>query len=209
MMDVGYRSDGTPVTLVIAAPKDESGAFAYYEPGQNRVVLSRCAAGETGIVFREFSHHVLLRSLSFDYDKANNMVLNAIETGLVSYFACSYQNEPTLGRQQDASSNAAMINLENKKSLASAGSLKMTDLSSMYDVGEAWGGLFWDVRRVVGAALADQIMFAAWHELPPPERRPSYAVEMTQKILAQVRARASEQMQRDVRAIIGQRDLTL
>jgi len=143
------------------------------------------------------------------------MVLAAIETGLVSYFACSYQNDPMLARaqtrsdgQKDTSNGRAMIDLENGKSLSSAASIKETDYAAMYDIGDAWGGMFWDIRKSIGAELADQIIFAAWRNLPPPDKNPSYATEMEKRILSQVRTRMGEKKEREIRELFVKRGLT-
>ena len=215
MEKVGYRPDGTKVAVEIAGPEDMSGAFAYYDPAKARIVLSQCAAGEVGMVFREFGHHILIRGLSFDYLNKHNMVLATIETGLVSYFACSYQNDPMLARaqtrsdgQKDTSNGRAMIDLENGKSLSSAASIKETDYAAMYDIGDAWGGMFWDIRKSIGAELADQIIFAAWRNLPPPDKNPSYATEMEKRILSQVRTRMGEKKEREIRELFVKRGLT-
>jgi hypothetical protein len=215
MEKVGYRPDGSKVAVEIAGPEDTSGAFAYYDPAKARIVLSQCAAGEVGIVFREFGHHILIRGLSFDYLNKHNMVLAAIETGLVSYFACSYQNDPMLARaqtrsdgQKDTGGGRAMIDLENGKSLSSAASIKETDYGAMYDIGDAWGGVFWDIRKSIGADLADQIIFAAWRSLPPPDKNPSYATEMERRILSQVRTKMGEEKERGIRELFVKRGLT-
>jgi hypothetical protein len=215
MEKVGYRPDGSKVAVEIAGPGDTTGAFSYYDPGKVRIVLSPCAAGEVGMVFREFGHHVLIRALSFDYPNKYNMVLLTIKTGLVSYFACSYQNDPMLGRaqtpsdgQKDTSSGRAMVDLENGKSLSSAASMKESDYVAMYDIGEAWGGVFWDIRKSIGAELADQIIFAAWRSLPPPDKNPSYATEMERRILSQVRTKMGEEKEREIRELFVKRGLT-
>ena len=215
MEKVGYRPDGSKVAVEIAGPGDTTGAFSYYDVGKVRIVLSQCAAGEVGMVFREFGHHVLIRGLSFDYLKKHNMVLAAIETGLVSYFACSYQNDPMLGRaqtpsdgQKDTSSGRAMIDLENGKSLSSAASIKESDYRAMGDIGVAWGGVFWDIRKSIGAELADQIIFAAWRSLPPPDKNPSYPTEMERRILSQVRTKMGEEKEREIRELFVKRGLT-
>jgi hypothetical protein len=216
MEKVGYRPDGSKVAVEIAGPGDASGAFAYYDPDKARIVLSQCAAGEVGMVFREFGHHVQIKGLSFDYFNKFNMVLAAIETGLVSYFACSYQNDPMLARaqtgsdgQKDVRSGRAMIDLENRKSLSSAGSIKENDYTAMYDIGDAWGGMFWDIRKSIGAELADQILFAAWHNLPPPDKNPSYATEMEKRILSQVRTKIGDEKEREIRELFVKRGLAV
>jgi uncharacterized phage infection (PIP) family protein YhgE len=215
MEKVGYRPDGSKIAVEIAGPGDTSGAFAYYDSEKARIVLSQCAAGDVGMVFREFGHHVLIRGLSFDYLNKHNMVLAAIETGLVSYFACSYQNDPMLARaqtqsdgQKDTSIGRAMIDLENGKSLSSAPSIKETDYGAMYDIGDAWGGVFWDIRKSIGTELADQIIFAAWRSLPPPDKNPSYATEMERLILSQVRTKMGEGKEREIRELFVKRGLT-
>src|SRR6266566_5299277 len=147
------------------------------------------------MVFREYGHHVMLRTLGFDIGKANDSALNAIETGLVSYFACSYQNDPTLGRPHgQPAGTAPMINLENKRTLAGATSLAASDLQKMYEVGDAWGGLFWDIRKAVGANQADRIMLAAWRALPAPDvKTHPYPAELATRILAEVGVLTGEQ----------------
>jgi len=165
-------------------------------------------------VFREYGHHVMLNSLGFDLNAANDMVLNAIETGLVSYFACSYQNDPILGRPHpqpgaapSGTDNEPLINLENKRTLAGAASLTASDFQRTYDVGEAWGGLFWDIRKAVGREVADPIMLAAWRALPSETGSRNYSTEIATRILAQVRAKAGEQKAREIRALFNERSL--
>ena len=213
MVDVGFKPNAKPVSVVIGPDDMLPGAFAYYESDKRRIVLSPCAAGETGMVFREYGHEVMPRTLRFDMDAANDMGLNAIETGLVSYFACSYQNDPTLGRPRPQSTppganTEPIVNLENKRTLADAASLTASDFQKMYGLGDAWGGLFWDIRKAVGRELADPIILAAWHALPPPGvGTRHYSAEMATRLLAEVRAKAGEQKAREVRALLDQRSL--
>jgi len=220
MRDIGFPANVPSPRLEIEPPDMLSGTFAYYDPGKHRgdqrVVLSLCAAGEPGMAFREYGHHVALNSLGFDMVAANDLALQAIETGLVSYFACSYQNEPTLGRRQPvkpgtaqaSADSAAMINLENNTKLNEADTT--TDYEAMYKVGEAWGGLFWDIRKALGRDLADRILLSAWRGLPAPNAQPhQYATKMAQKILAEIRAKADRQKEPEIRSLLEQRSLKI
>jgi hypothetical protein len=84
MEKVGYRPDGSKVAVEIAGPEDTSGAFAYYDPAKARIVLS-CRRRRGGDRVQRVRPSHINKGLSFDYLNKHNMVLAAIETGLVSF----------------------------------------------------------------------------------------------------------------------------
>jgi hypothetical protein len=225
MVQVGFGSDAAALPIEIDPENMVSNAYSYYDAGPpERIVLSSCAAGEAGMLFHEYSHYVLLHSLSFnaykalsvDPDKVTDMALFAIEGGLASYFACSYQNDPVLGRPQaqpdsgqSPVNSQPLINLENRGALSGAGTISSASNGRKLDeVKNGWGGLFWDIRKAIGAAQADRIMLAAWRALPAPEQETHpYSAEMAAQILAQVRLKAGEQKADAVRQLFKDRAL--
>lgn len=215
MVEIGFAADAPTLPIEIDPKNMVSNAYSYYDKKRQRIVLSSCAAGDTGMVFHEYGHYVLEHLLGFDEYKANDRGLDAVELGLASYFACSYQNDPVLGRPQ-AQAGAAqpaadaepLIDLENRRMLADAGSIAADDFQKLQELADAWGGLFWQIRKAIGPQLADRAMLAAWRSLPPPgAKNHPYSAEMAAQLLSQVRTRAGAQQEDVIRRLFKDRAL--
>lgn len=132
----------------------------YYEPG--RVVLGAPLAMDTDAFFRECGHHALL---SVPY-RALGKLQGAVESGLADYFACSFNDDPRFGRRSvhlfrgdpRMASKGAIRVLENDRRFD-----EVRKYWETHDVGEIWGGAFWEMRQELGAQVADGFLFDGWH----------------------------------------------
>jgi hypothetical protein len=153
----GYRPD-TKTLRVFVDPQLKDNA--YYE--RERVVLGEPLAMDKDAFFRECSHHALLRTHFETLGKDQR----AIESGLADYFPCSFSGDPRFAAR------SAPVFSKNPD-IVSKGAIRLLDNDRCYDgkakswghhdVGEIWGGAFWEMRRKVGASIADRVLFESWN----------------------------------------------
>ncbi|MDP3799608.1 MAG: SAV_2336 N-terminal domain-related protein [Polaromonas sp.] len=165
LVGCGYRPRESSLKVFVDPDLKDN---VYYEP--SRVVLGAPLATDTDAFFRECSHHALL-SIPFGTLGKHQ---RAIESGLADYFACSFNNDPRFGEQSiqvfsgvpEIASKGALRLLENDRHYDEARSD-----SEMHDVGEIWGGAFWEMRHRLGSQLADRLLFEGWHASIMPQKR--------------------------------------
>jgi hypothetical protein len=100
-----------------------------------------------------------------------------------------------------------MIDLENGKSLLSAASIKETDHAAMYDIGEAWGGMFWDIRKSIAQNWLTKSFLLRGATCRHLTRTRLTQPEMENRIL-QVRTRMGKEKEREIRELFVKRGLT-
>jgi hypothetical protein len=158
---LGYedRSEGVTV-LIDPALKDN----AHYTNG--RIVVGEPLAGDPSVVMREYAHHALTRELPYDGFTEEE---KALESGLADYFACSFADDPLMGK--------GIIHLyrsypgyETKTAVRDLSQVLKFTKGDAFDfrvLGEQWGSAFWELRRQLGREAADKILFDAWESLNP------------------------------------------
>jgi len=119
-------------------------------------------------MLREYSHHILYSSLSFDAlsSWASLVSLVPIEYGLANYFPASFLNDPHLGALAAHTlkyDQPYLFNLDNGNRVSS---LVVTDYALAGSLQDAWGGLFWQLRQKLGQSAADRLLYDTWRAQP-------------------------------------------
>ena len=111
---------------------------------------------EAAVVYHEYSHYVLHSIIKLNYSKE----AGAINEGQADYFACSFTDDPHIGEWVVAPKKEAYLrNLDNQL-------MYPDDLTGkVHHDGKIWGGTLWDLRKALGAQVADQIIYRSHHFL--------------------------------------------
>ncbi len=202
MAKLGYQSQtGNVVVFVDPALKDN----VYYDG--TRIVLGEPLARDTDAVFREYTHHALLTNVDWS-NPANEQL--AVESGLADYFPCSFNNDPLFGERSvhlfrkhpDVRDKPAIRNLRNDRTFGEA-----STNPEYHNVGEIWGGAFWELRERLGQAVADKLLFSTWGALESSNATDDFNVTFLKKLLETAQASEGAAAGRDIRAIFKRRGL--
>lgn len=127
--------------------------------------MESSCAGDTDVIFRQYSHHALFQKLM---PKPGGEQLPGvedyigIESGLANYFCCSFNNNPVFAAEAARVKNYGpwFMKLDNQRSFKE---IKRGTFSD--SIGEVWGGAFWELRMRLGRETIDKLLFAAWDAL--------------------------------------------
>src|SRR5262245_35624397 len=135
-------------------PPSTYGAMAYSDPSTSTVYVETAFVANINLnlLLREYAHAVLYaegKSSAIDYEQTWTYV--GIESGLASYFASSFTNDPRVPGSRDGET------LDNTRSLE-----KLTPGPTIIHDGlYSWGGVFWELRKLLGDKTTDKIFVAA------------------------------------------------
>ncbi|HNW11709.1 MAG TPA: M36 family metallopeptidase, partial [Candidatus Rifleibacterium sp.] len=134
---------------------------AYFSPMEGKLAFGdgsrfNCLAREESVAYHEYSHAVLNSITYLAYSAESG----AINEGQADYFACSLSNDSMLGEYVCAKMNKPFLrNVEN-------------DLHYPEDIegevhadGKIWGAVLWDIRKAIGAADADTLIYKSHYYL--------------------------------------------
>lgn len=145
LVKLGFEvpSEAISVKISPGTMTDEQ-AFALWDPTTHSISVASAFASDDVFVLRNFAHAVLLPSVRPspppDYD--------AIESGLATYFPCSFADNPMIGGKASAAGKAVFHpqDLRKRRKLAE---IRANDLVSVQNDGsEVWGGTLWDITPV-------------------------------------------------------------
>jgi hypothetical protein len=136
--------------------RDGGQAIALWNPKTHSILVPSAFASDKVTVLRQFAHEMLAPSgtTAADY--------YAIESGVASYFPCSFANHPMVG--DDASeAGKAIAAPQDLRRRRSVSEVKWKDWVSVENDGsEVWGGALWQVRELLGAEKADRLIADTW-----------------------------------------------
>jgi len=204
---LGYH----PKTEVINfnTKSDIKNYLSYYENTTNTIFIDSRWASDESILFREYAHHILYSSLSFDALSGRTKWTISqvpIEYGLADYFTASARNQPLIGvvvAQTLKMGKPSIHNLENHQKVST---LMPSSFAAADSMSEAWGGAFWDIRKRLGQAVADQLIYDAWRILTDDDDA-MVAQSFLRNLLNQARIAGGAQAAEAVRAELSNRGL--
>jgi hypothetical protein len=156
---IGFQISDDKVAVTITPGLDP---IAYYEPSEKSITVGSEYADDSNTVLRQYAHHLLMSS--------NNSIPNdngyyAIESGLASYFPCSFSNHPIIGDKSGAASKGldSPQKLVNNRKFSE---ISLKDWASVQtDGSEVWGGAFWEIHELLGQEMADKLLYSTWVNL--------------------------------------------
>jgi hypothetical protein len=149
---------------VDTVPPDVPGAIAYYDPDKLTVHIDAQYLADINLPLREYAHAVLYadgKLSAIDFEKTWNYV--GIESGLASYFSSSFVNDPRVPGGVDRET------LDNARSVKELRPNPMIVMDGIY----AWGGAFWELRKALGKAISDKLLYIAWQSLQASDLKKS------------------------------------
>src|SRR5262249_9768809 len=135
-------------------------AVAYYDPDKRTVFVDAKYLSDEQLPLREYAHAMLYDDVKFravDYDRTWAYV--AVGSGLASYFASSFANNPRIPGTDPGES------LVNSRKVPE---LKPGPMAN-YDGMVVWGAIFWELRGTLPPSVADRVLYAAWTALTASE----------------------------------------
>jgi hypothetical protein len=147
----------TPGTMV---ERKEGSGVALWLPETRSMAVASAFATDRPSVLRQLAHRYLLPRV--DTAWANYW---AIESGLATYFACSFAGDPVMGgKASDAGKRIfPPQDLRKQRKLSE---INLGDWGSVQNDGsEVWGGAFWQIRELAGQPQADKVVALAWRDL--------------------------------------------
>jgi hypothetical protein len=172
---------------------------AYYVIHENKIVIGRKFLDDRHVILREYTHHVLCSTV----DCRGNRFQESFESAMADYLPCSFLDDPKLAQRmaQALQLPAGYIrNLDNAMRL-DAGALAKYQVP--HQMGEALGGAFWEVRRLIGKERADRALFEIWLSFKGADAKAFSASELGRRILAQVQQHDGASADRVRTALLG------
>lgn len=156
LTDVGFDLEGEPVNVRVDPDLLNN---SYYSLSSNQLVLGPLWAEDPDVFLREYNHHALASQVGGTFDFAY------VEFALADYFACSFQDDPALGEIIVAKLGKAQGHYFSDKEHIRhlANNLKFNDVpDTLHSKGEVLGGVFWDIRQLIGQDETDRLLLSGW-----------------------------------------------
>ncbi len=206
---LGYKSKSDQIAISIPERMDQPGALSYYDPDKKMMVIDSKYAADPDLLYREYMHHVLYSGRGMPNDPGMKLwTYYAIESGLATYFSCSFTDNP-----KSTEKTAALIggsfhvwDLDNKRPFSE---LRPDVGAAIMDGTEIWGGAFWAMRKTLGKQVADKLLFDAWFALKPDDVRSDKGATFVRKLIDLDKTLAGGEHQSEIREIFRSRGLTL
>jgi hypothetical protein len=202
---VGYRETSKQIKLDI---RDDvgTGAVANYDANTGTMIIQKRYASVPDFLNQEYMHHVLYGRSGIPDGSLS--AYSAIESGLATYFPCSYRNSPRFG--EDATvppADDSFLDLSEKRPF---GDLRDdNDATAAKDGAEIWGAAFWEMRRVLGQAAADKLLFDAWQAFPREGARTDGRKHFVQRLIEADSKQFAARYEERIRNVFIQRGMTL
>jgi hypothetical protein len=204
LSDLGYKPEVDNVGVFVDPTLRDN---VYYDGEQRRIVLGEPLARDTDAIFREYSHHVLIPGASMQ-DLAPEYF--AIESALADYFPCSFNDDPLFGEKSvhlfrkypNFKGKAAIRNLNNDRHFKEAAADP-----EHHNVGEIWGGAFWELRGRLGKNAADRLLYTTWTGIDPSVRSANVNVDFVKKLMETAPTIGMAEQANDIRVVFRRRGL--
>ena len=213
MQQLGYKGTEGGVRIAVNPREDREGP-AYYLDGTIKVEAP--FATDIDILFREYSHHVLISSAGGKLSPE----LEGLESGLASYLSCSFNGDPAFGENSLAAfgrryklntsdefmAKGSIHNLKNDRKFAD---LEQHPDDTSYVPAEVWGGAFWDLRERLGQGYTDRLLFQTWRSLRGGEAKGDLPKYFYERLAAANNASGEGDRLEQIREVFRRRGLSL
>jgi hypothetical protein len=203
MQSLGFPQKERVIVEIDSTVKDN----AYYDPVGNRIVLGEHLAGDSDVAFWVYASFAL-SSLTKDTSWPG---YTAIANGLADYLVCSFTNNTLIGekstKQRLGFDQPYLRNLDNDRKFSEVSRNKDPNPYKDPILWEAWGGAFWDIRRALGQATADKLLFSTWIALRPSAMRGDYALNFVTRLLEVDRSLEGGKHASQIRAVFERRGM--
>jgi hypothetical protein len=162
MGKLGFSVGTRPISVEIAPGVAHNGYVASWDPDTASIVVASAFAHDKVSVLRQLAHQLL------DTRSIQSPEYLAIESGLATYFPCSFLNHPKVGDQ----ASAAGQNIFRPQDLRNSRHFSEIQLKQFVSVqndgSEIWGAAFWQIRELlVEQEDADRLLAKTWQAFGP------------------------------------------
>lgn len=169
LQSIGYNPPSTDLNVVVNA---EATGNAYYD-GKD-LVVGPDLVNMPDVYYHEYTLRVIEQIKPKSWNAASRKV-PAIFYGFADYLTCSYQGSPLFGvafakeghGSEGQRKQGYLRNLENTLRFANDSTGEKEQ--EPHEAGEVWGGVFWEIRRILGCRddavkceVADRILLSSW-----------------------------------------------
>ena len=202
LKQIDFPTGDSPIPVSVDPTLDN----AHYDINKNEIVIGALLVDDPDVAVREYARHVLERMHP-------DGTYTALVSGLADYLTCSFNDRPklaeksapALGRKYDRKwlKQGYLRTMDNRRTFDELG-----PKPEMHDVGEVWGGAFWEIRALLGAKDADRLLLTACRETPSKEDSRQSRVEFARAV-ARLAGRDHTAQAADIQAIFQRRGLAL
>jgi hypothetical protein len=176
---------------------------AFWEPKTHSIRVASAFASDKVTVLRQFAHELLSPTGTAPWD------FFAIESGVASYFPCSFTNHPMLG---DGASDAgkSILSPQDLRKRRGVSEIQLRQWESVQNDGsEIWGGALWQIRELLGAERADRLIADTWHAFSFEETKGKAYVSFVNHLLTNSAAIDQGKYTAQIRAVFDERGVRL
>jgi len=171
-----YTKRDSPMPVYVSVTRTDGGALnnAYFYPAGDYLVFGKRDNGKDyaidgDVVGHEYTHSVV-ETLCKIGDNPIWSEARSMNEALADYFACSVAGDPVEGDYASGSprdlTNRFRYPDEVPMALQTRDGTNIYTFPEEHDTGRIWGGALWDLRRSLGASVADKVIFASLPLLP-------------------------------------------
>jgi hypothetical protein len=166
MAKLGFSIEPRPISVEIAPGVAYKGFVALWNPDTASIVVASAFARDKASVLRQLAHPSLRTGT------IQSPEYSAIESGLATYFPCSFLNHPKVADQASAAGQNVFRpqNLLNSRRFSE---IQLEQFVSVQNDGsEIWGAAFWEIRELLLQEDADRLLAKTWRAFSPLNSRP-------------------------------------
>jgi hypothetical protein len=161
MVKLGFTAAAPSVSVEIPPGNQVQGWVARWEPATSSIVVASAFAGDRVTVLRQLAHQFLFSS------QTQSAEYQAMESGLATYFPCSFVDHPIMG-DQASDAGKALLPPQDLRNNRPFSDIHLKQYDSVENAGsEVWGGAFWQLRQVLGKDKADHLLAETWRAFSP------------------------------------------
>jgi len=180
-----------------------SRGVALWDPNTHSILVASAFASDRVSVLRQFAHAFLAPAGTPSWDYF------AIESGMASYFPCSFVNHPMLGDEASDAGKSILPPQDLRKRRRFA-EIKLQQWESVQNDGsEIWGGALWQVRQLLGRERSDRLIADTWRAFAPENEKGKTYVSFANDLLANATSIDDGKYTARIQGVFEQRGLRL
>lgn len=202
MGKLGFSIEARPISVEIVPGVIYKGiAVVLWNPDTASIVVTSAFARDKVSVLRQLAYSSLLTGT------IQSPEYSAIESGLATYFPCSFLNHPKVADQASAAGQDVfpLQSLVNSRRFSE---IQLEQVASvMNDGSEIWGAAFWQLRELLGQQDADRLLAKTWQDFPRDSQTTSFYASFVDSLVENSKGIRDGSQVEAVRAIFVRRGI--
>jgi hypothetical protein len=176
---------------------------AFWEPKTHSILVASAFASDKASVLRQFAHELLAPAGTPPWDYF------AIESGVASYFPCSFTNHPMVG-DEASDAGKSILPPQDLRKHRGVSEIQLSQWESVQNDGsEIWGGALWQVRQLLGPERADRLIADTWRAFSFEETKEKAYVSFVNHLLTNSASIEDGKYTAKIRVVFEQRGVRL